>query len=57
MGALPNTQDVLPAPLGSGEIKVPRELEVGRPTRDEGARQAPRPSAAALRRFQAQMAP
>ncbi len=42
-------RDTLQVPLGSGDVKVPRELKTGRPIRDEGARQALRPFAAALR--------
>ncbi len=44
-------KDVLPASLGSGGVRVPRELKAGRPVRDEGARQALRPFAGALRGF------
>ncbi len=39
-------RDVLPVPLGSGDVKFSREPKAGRPIRDEGARQALRPFAA-----------
>ena len=44
-------RNVLPVPLGSGDVKVPRELKAGRPIRDEGARTALRPFATALHGF------
>ena len=45
-------RNVLPAPLvGSKDVKVPRELQPGRPIRDEGAKAALRPFADALKGF------
>ena len=44
-------KNVLPVPLGSSDVKIPRELKAGRPIRDEGAKQALRPFAVALRSF------
>ena len=42
-------RNVLPVPLGSADVAVPRELKAGRPIRDEGSKAALRPFAAALR--------
>ncbi len=42
-------KDALSVPFGSGDVKVSRVLEVGRPIRDECARQALGPFALALR--------
>ena len=44
-------RDVLPVPLGSEDVSVPRELKAGRPIRDTGAREALRPFATALAGF------
>ena len=44
-------RNVLPVPLGSADVKVPRELQAGRPIRDEGSKAALRPFADALRGF------
>ena len=44
-------RNVLPVPLGSTDFKVPRELQAGRPIRDEGSKAALRPFADALRGF------
>ncbi len=42
-------RDVLPVPVASTDVQVPRELKGGRPIRDEGAKAALRPFATALR--------
>ena len=42
-------RNVLPVPIGSADIAVPRELKAGRPIRDEGSKAALRPFADALR--------
>ena len=42
-------RDVKPVPRGSTDVAVPRALKAGRPIRDEGAKAALRPFAAALR--------
>ena len=47
-GTIAPIQNVLPVPLGSGVVSVPRELRVGRPMRDEPARAARQPFATAL---------
>ena len=45
-------RNVLPVPLvGSKDVKVPRELQPGRPIRDEGAKATLRPFADALKGF------
>jgi hypothetical protein len=44
-------REVLPVPLGSEDVSVPRELEAGRPIRDAGSREALRPFATALAGF------
>ena len=44
-------RDVLPVPLGSEDVSVPRELKAGRPIRDTGSREALRPFATALAGF------
>ena len=50
-GATAPIRNVLPVPLGSEDVSVPRELQAGRPIRDPGAREALRPSAVALQGF------
>jgi hypothetical protein len=42
-------RDVLPVPVGSVDVQVPRELRGGRPTRDGDAKAALQPFATALR--------
>ena len=44
-------RDVLPVPLGSEDVSVPRELKAGRPIRDAESREALRPFATALAGF------
>ena len=44
-----SNKNVLPVPLGSGDVKMLRELKGGRPFRDEAAKNALRPFATALR--------
>ena len=39
---------MLPLPLGSADVKIPRELRAGFPIRDEEAKQALHPSAGSL---------
>ena len=50
-GATAPIKHVMPVPLGSGDVKIPRELRAGRPIRDEGARAALHPFATALHGF------
>ena len=42
-------QSVLPVPLGSSDVKIPRELKGGRPIRGQAAKAALYPFATALR--------
>ena len=50
-GTVAPIRSVLPVPLGSSDVKVPRELHGGRPIRDDGAKAALRPFATALSGF------
>ena len=50
-GTAVSVRNALPVQLGSKDVVAPRELKPGRPIRDEGAKAALGPFAAALRGF------